>query len=283
MAARQLRPRLLSAMVLACLGLTGIVRANGSAGRFADATQAVEHHRDAVASALRAIDEAEARDKTIIPDRLLRIRREIAPLLSWGVIRDDDRMIAVHPGRRDGVWGFVIEPGHPAMTESFPTLTSLTLDGIQTIRIRPDRMSPRWSGIFMVHEFSHVLDARDGGSDTSTCASEFAAYVVERQYYDLTNGDRLSEGLDRVIDALELKHPRDVVALYLSDADRLAQAITTLEHALEEPAEASVAEREMRDGFYYVSLVDRVGLRAGLAEEARCNAMLDAMKPASKY
>ena len=85
------------------------------------------------------------------------------------------------------------------------------------------------------------------------------------------------------VDALELKHPRDVVALYLSDADRLAQAITTLEHALEEPAEASVAEREMRDGFYYVSLVDRVGLRAGLAEEARCNAMLDAMKPASKY
>lgn len=282
MTACQRRSRRLPPMALACLVLAGIVPANGSDGRFADATQAAEHHREAVASAMRVIDEAEARGKAI-PDRLLRIRREIPPRLSWGRIREDDTMIALDAGKRDGVWGIVIEPGHRAMDESFPTLTSLTLDGIQAIRIRPDRMSPRWSGVFMVHEFSHVLDAWDGEGDAPACAGEFAAYVVERQYYDLANGDRLSEGLDRVIDTLGFKHPRDVVALYLADADRLAQAMATLKRTLDEPSEASAAEREMRDGFYYVSLVDRVGLRAGLAEEARCNAMLDAMKPASKY
>lgn len=282
MTARQWRVGLLPRTLLAGMLLAAIIPARGDGARFADAKQAAEHHREAVESAVRTIDEAMARGE-ILPDRLLRIRREIPPLLSWGVIKEDDRMIAVHAGRREGVWGFVIEPGHRVMRESFPTLTSLTLDGIQAIRIRPDKMSPRWSGVFMIHEFSHVLDAWDGKGDEPACAGEFAAYVVERQYYDLANADRLSEGLDRVIDTLGLKHPRDVATLYTSDPDRLAQAMITLERELDEPSEASAAEREMRDGFYYVSLVDRVGLRAALTEEARCNAMLDAMKPASKY
>lgn len=89
--------------------------------------------------------------------------------------------------------------------------------------------------------------------------------------------------MDRVIDSLALRRPADVVSLVDSDADRLRQAMATLERELDEPSEASPAEREMRNGFYYVSLVDRVGLRAGLTDETRCDAMLEAMKPVSKY
>lgn len=269
-------------VMLLGLAFAVILPSRGDDARFADARQAAEHHREAVASAMRMVDEAVARGQDV-PERLLRIRREIPPLLSWGVIREDDTMIAIQAGRREGVWGFAIEPAHRRMRESFPTLTSLTLDGIQTIRIRPDRMTARWSGVFMVHEFSHVLDAWNVEASGSACAGEFAAYVVERQYYDLVSGNRLSEGLDRVIDSLALRRPADVVSLVDSDADRLRQAMATLERELDEPSEASPAEREMRNGFYYVSLVDRVGLRAGLTDETRCDAMLEAMKPVSKY
>ena len=129
MTARQRRVGLLPRTLLAGMLLAAIIPARGDGARFADAKQAAEHHREAVESAVRTIDEAMARGE-ILPDRLLRIRREIPPLLSWGVIKEDDRMIAVHAGRREGVWGFVIEPGHRVMRESFPTLTSLTLDGI---------------------------------------------------------------------------------------------------------------------------------------------------------
>ncbi|AKC86626.1 hypothetical protein [Pseudoxanthomonas suwonensis] len=271
--------------VLACLALAVASGAGGAAepaGDAFDALQAVDLHRGAVAQAMRQIDAAEQRGEAV-PERLRRIRHELYPLLSWGRITADGSIVAIDPGRRDGVWGLVLDRGHPLLAVPMPTLTTLDLDGIHAVRIRPDPMTGPWAGVFLVHELSHVLDQRDGVARDPACRAEFSAYVAERQYYDLANAGRLSTELDRTIDLLGLRHPQDVVRLFVTDAERLGDALAALELRLGEPPAASAAEREMRDGFYYVSLVDRLGARTGLADAERCAGMEEAMRPASKY
>ena len=71
MTARQRRVGLLPRTLLAGMLLAAIIPARGDGARFADAKQAAEHHREAVESAVRTIDEAMARGE-ILPDRLLR-------------------------------------------------------------------------------------------------------------------------------------------------------------------------------------------------------------------
>ncbi|MBD9480488.1 hypothetical protein [Pseudoxanthomonas sp. PXM02] len=269
---------------IALLGLIAAMPANADEARAPDAgtRQVVELHREGIASVVQAIDAALARNEAV-PARLQRIRADIVPALSWGWLAADGSLFALYPGKRDGVWGFVIETGHPLLDVPSATLSSTDLDGINAIRIRPDRFTPRWAGVFMVHELSHAFDARNEVAGAAACKREFDAYVVERQYYDLANDNRLSRALDGMIATLGLRRPEDVPALFAADRDRLADALAELERTLAEPPEASDAEREMRDGFYYVSLVDRLGMLAGMQESERCEAMLEAMQPASKY
>jgi hypothetical protein len=56
-----------------------------------------------------------------------------------------------------------------------------------------------------------------------------------------------------------------------------------IERRLAEPSPLSAAEREMRDGFYVVSLIDRIQEREGADISVRCEVMAQVISEISLY
>ncbi len=161
---------------------------------------------------------------------------------------------------------------------------STTLDGsLHVIMLRPDKMTERWAGIFLVHEMSHALDQRKAESNPG-CAAEFEAYRVEREAMNVLTSDGLDEALDEAIGRYVYASYEDVIAAVEADTGSgIGPAIDGIESRLAEPPPLSAAEREMRDGFYVLSLADRIGERADVGMEARCEIMARIIRATSKY
>lgn len=256
------------------------VPAEPQQSRYGEGKQVVNVYRSGVAAITEVVENA-ARFGRPVPARLTRIQQEILPQVFWGQIMEDGKMMSVSPGNMKGIWGMVLNPEHSAMKQAAATLSATELNGLDVILIRPDRMSKRWAGVFMVHEMSHMLDQRSPSSSALDCDGEFAAYVLEREFYDLITESRFTRALETA--AKRFAASEEHVALSIDHPDELASVLAWIEKEMGEAPPESQAEREMRDGFYYVSLIDRIGQSNGMSMDKRCHAMIEAMKPVSKF
>jgi hypothetical protein len=246
-------------------------------------TRAVAHrYQGGLELAMQAVADARTRGRPLSP-RLALLHDDIYPQLGWGEIRADNKMLAITSGRTDAPWGMVVAPDHPRLAEPGPTLRTGPDGGVLIVTIRPDAMSQRWAGIFMVHELSHLAD-HGTASDAIGCRAEHEAYKVEREIVNLLSDDRFDVALDTVLDDQGIRTASELQEMLASDThDRLAAAISTIERLLEESLPLSTAEREMRDGFYVMALIERLGERAGDPEQARCLASESILRSSSKY
>lgn len=263
---------------LACAQTEAELQATQPSPQFENPAAAVALYRAAVTSAMKEIDRSQTLGRPL-SIRLLRIRSDIFPIFSLGSINASGSMRATESGTKQGVWGLVLALDHPLLASSGPTLTAGEQDSIDSITIRPDLLSERWAGVFMIHEFSHSLDQRQEGAQSTGCWREFEAYLVEQQYYNLLTQGAFHRALDEIIAGLPSAGPQDLSA----DSSLLKTAFDSLEADLEERPALSAAERQMRDGFYYVSLVDRIGQGRGDKVADRCEAMAASIAAASKY
>lgn len=251
------------------------------ASRFASAAATVEVYRAGVSDLMEGIDPSDD-DRVSAGSRLQRIRHEVYPALIWAAIRADAVVVALTSGRTDGAWGWVFEPDHPALARDTPTLRTLVVDDKHVMLVRPDRMSQRWAGVFMVHEMSHVLDAWDAATG-SGCSTEFNAYTVEREAFDHLTSGGFTRQLDAVIAGGQLASYDAVTRAAVHAEIDLRAIFDGLETALGEAPSESLAEREMRDGFYLVSLADRIGETSGLGAFRRCEEMAAMINKAGKH
>lgn len=244
-----------------------------------DAVAAYRRGWAATMEQLRASD-AKLKRTSIRLDKLL---GEVRPVMAWGHLQDDGTMSALSNGSRSGVWVIVVDPGNPRLEQVGPTMTTVDESGITVIMVRPDLLTERWAGIFLIHEMSHALDHRDA-PDKNGCALEFDAYRVERETFNRLTEARFDKILDAEITQQGYTSVGDLLrALNHPSQDEFAAVLDSIERKLSEPEALSAAEREMRDGFFLMSLVDRIGENRGLDTVERCRDMSAVISAASKY
>lgn len=250
--------------------------------QFQSSEAAVAVYRQGWIATMNQLSESGTHPKRISP-RLGKMLSDIRPVMAWGHLQQDDIMSALSNGSRNGIWVIVIDPGHPRLEQAGPTMRTIDENGITVIMVRPDLLTARWAGIFLVHEMSHALDQREA-PDKNGCALEFDAYRVEREALNRLTEGRFDRILDVEIGRQGYANAGDVLRqLSQPSQDAFAQVLDSIERALSEPAALSSAEREMRDGFYLMSLIDRVNEKANLDAARRCSEMSAAIKSASKY
>lgn len=100
----------------------------------------------------------------------------------------------------------------------------------------------------------------------------------------LLSDDRFDAALDIALAGKGLRTAGEFHEMLASGVhDSLAAAISTIERLMGESPPLSTAEREMRDGFYAMSLLERLGERAGETLQARCLESERILQSSSKY
>lgn len=124
--------------------------------------------------------------------------------------------------------------------------------GSVRVFVRTEAMTPRWAGLGLFHELSHVVDYHDAVDiDTSTrayVASEARAFRMEMVAYDRLSDGRLSAALAQI-------GPLSVPPGELRDEQRSVIRELELRARLSGPGHASDGELALRDAFYAAALV----------------------------
>lgn len=129
----------------------------------------------------------------------------------------------------------------------------------------------------MSHAHDHLY-----AYDRPACGREYAAYGAEADALNHLSAGRFVPLLDELITARGLQTPAQYLA-FVRDHHKLAAMIDGIEAGLGEAPALSMAERQMRDGFYAVAIGEQIGVRAGLDEAGRCEAMATLIPVLSLY
>jgi hypothetical protein len=181
-------------------------------------------------------------------------------------------MIAVTSGLKEGCWILFLEPGHPGLQESSPTLTTGVVDGTLSIVVRPDIFSAEFAGPFLTHELLHAY-IKLYKPQIPASAEEFYAYDAERRALSLIAAGKLESALRDTSRQFELHDGADLLKLKSDNPGRLIEVIQSIEGKLAFPPPASVAERQMRDGLYFLILATQLAEERGVPFEGRVDEM----------
>ncbi len=275
----------MNAHLLGCIAFVAALAAGIAHGnertpparKFETTAEAVATWRDGLDQVVTSIASDDQRTA-----RLERVFTEAWPNLAWGHVRVDGVIVSTTRGSKSGFWAIIIHPEYPALAQPGPTLSTGVDNQLALVYIRPDQVTVRWAGIFLLHELWHLADLRTPQLDG--CTAEYGAYAVERDGYDRLNGGRFGEVMDDVTERLGFTDVDAVLVAATADSnDPVADAIAAIEQAFGEPSALSMAEREMRDGFYVVSMLDRIAERAGADEAERCRLLEASLERLSKF
>ena len=224
---------------------------------FKDANLAIAAYKKGAEQIMGVIpDNISDRDNDLFP--LSFIKREVFPITGWGHIQRDNQMIALSNGKIGGCWIMFYNHDHSNLEIPGPTLMTSRIDGLVTVVARPDRISEKWAGIFLVHELSHVYDELSGVSHPSGF-SELVAYDLEMRAYNLLSKNKFTPLLDEIIHSKNLQTVAELATDIKNDSKHLRMIITKIESRLNEVPALSISERQMRDGFFVTSLAIRIG------------------------
>lgn len=198
------------------------------------------------------------------------LKREVYKRLFWGYIRADNRMISLGAGEKSGAWAVVFSFDHPELKRRGNTLTALRLNSISHVKIRPEKVSQRWAGIFMVHEMSHLFEYLTYGVRDQD-STEYYAYDYEKRALNYLTKNMFDNVLDRIIQEYKLQTHKSLHAMRKDNLQKFTPMLEEIESVLKEKPALSIAEREMRDGFYLMSLHLRISELNRIAPYARIN------------
>ncbi len=178
--------------------------------------------------------------------------------IAWGYIAPNGKIIALTDGNTQGFWVLFIKNDHPILNTRGNTLTSGVYDSLVGVAIRPDRISRRWAGIFLVHEMSHALE-RMYKTNILPDESEFFAYDLEKRAYNhITNG-KLDRALEKEISQREVRSHSQLLGILRSNEAVRYETLHNIDRYLNEEHPLGLAEGEMRLGFYLMALSIRIG------------------------
>lgn len=202
--------------------------------------------------------------------------------LAWGKIQSNNAMVALESGNNGGFWVLFIENDHPSLQDKFETMMTKKGSGLVYTQVRPDLMSSRWAGVFLVHEFSNaygLLYDRLAPPEVSA----FNAARFEREAYELISSGKFFQVLDQVIDETKLTDHEKYKAFLSGGPKNLSTLLTLLDKMLEEKAPLSRAEGEMRYAFYTLSMSIRISEKTGANRDTAVANLSDIRKQVNKY
>jgi hypothetical protein len=172
----------------------------------------------------------------------------------WANVDREGRLVSISRGKSHVILA-AYEPGHPFIRQPGPTLVT-NKEQFVTIHIRPNRISKDFAGIFLVHEISHVLDYLNNTNSDSSDANETKAYLHEKQAANIAYDLAIDRGLDEILAQLKPKDVSDLIELRQTSEgrQRLQKLLIGIEKNTTIEPPASMAEAEMRLGFYNVAL-----------------------------
>jgi len=173
--------------------------------------------------------------------------------LYWGMIKPNNTMVTFSKGHTNGCWAMIIQKDHPILQKRGPTYETLKSDGIVHIAIRPDLISERWIGIFLIHEFTHAYKEMYGQT-LSDDETEYNATNHEKIAYNYLTNDTFDEVLDSIIKDNGFSQHADYLRFVHSDFDTRNKLYLDLESKMREELPLSIAEGEMRFALFALSI-----------------------------
>lgn len=226
--------------------------------QFAGIEDAYETYRAGIARIMEIVPD----DPDVQPSPLRKLSeyKGIYKNLGWSRVARDNTIYAMTPGHVPGYWVSFVELDHPGLKARGSTLhVELNKNNFVAVIVRPDKISERWAGIFLVHELSHAkedLEKRSSGGEASECNE----YDLEKMMYNQITRNKFDGVLDEVLNAYSLS---DVDELLGKGAVRISDYLHEIDHKMDEDVGLSIAETEMRHGFYLMAMVLRLSERVG--------------------
>jgi hypothetical protein len=228
--------------------------------RFGSINEAFETYRLGIMNIMQDVPEYADQSNPI--HVLSQYKASVYRNLSWSYIRKDNAIIALTPGIVPGYWVSFIDLNHPALETRGATLRSMKDNDLVAAVIRPDKISPKWAGIFLVHEFAHLKEYMECGHLNSE-ESEFKAYQLEKIAVNHITKNRFDEVLKHIIDKHKITDGTQLAEMHKTDRKRTHFLVLEIDEMLGEGSGRNIAELEMRYGFYLVSLSLKLSERDG--------------------
>jgi hypothetical protein len=202
--------------------------------------------------------------------RLLDLKKIKEKFVRWAGIGEKG-YYALESGPSAGAWIAIIPPDHVLAQKQEFTLLIDAAPNMTVLRIKPDKITEIWAGIFLIHELSHLADRITKFESLNPTREEFLlgegrAYELESQASNLVSRGAFEHRLDTTLAAWKF-----------STVKALVDKLMTLEHAdvvaldnvvtREEPK--SEAEASLRLGFYSIALFSRFLSKTKFDKDAR--------------
>lgn len=223
---------------------------------FPTTQDALSIYKDGIQKIMATLPDVADENNPLFP--LVIIRDRVYSKMSWGYIDVNGSMIALEDGSRSGSWVMFYKENHPALKQRNNTLSTMTQGSIVTVVVRPDLISERWAGIFMVHEMSHVLE-RMYKTKIQPHESEYYAYTVEKIAYNYLSNGNLDKVLDEFLHRNNILNHQALIELAKQPENFKNKIKYEIDQPLDEKNSMSLTENEMRSSFYLMALSIRIG------------------------
>lgn len=168
--------------------------------------------------------------------------------VGWVVVQPSSTMMAIS-NQPVAALVAIYHPQHPRLKESFPTFATSFAMGKPTILVRPDPIARRWTALFLLHELSHVV-TQINQTTLSRVQDEVTAYDLEKLALNAMTRFAFDKELDAILVEAKVADESELV----NPSDALIKRMLILDQRMAGQDARSRAEKEMRAGFYQVSL-----------------------------
>lgn len=176
----------------------------------------------------------------------------------WASLTMDGGMIAQEAGKIGDAWIFVVPPKHEMM-QTQQSVHAMNYDNSGNnpyLSILPYKLTPKWAGLAIVHELSHLRDAvlkiepGEGRTRDQYLEGEHRAYSVERALAFAYSDGKLQTALQSIVRTALENQDDAVPALKILVGERLPAICQSLDLALDPQEALSKQELSVRQGLY---------------------------------
>lgn len=187
----------------------------------------------------------------------------------WWAKIEGDSFVALEPGNAKGGWIAIVPPGHEMLTTQKNTYQIDENTSLNALRIKPEKISEFWAGVFLVHELSHLADRVFGIEPVEPTRKEYLlgemrAYNLELMLANLVSSGTYQKRLDTILDKWK---PASAEVLIEKMLNGEFPEIRTLDAAVSNEKAESQTEYNIRSGFHVLSMYLRYSEIQSFGEE----------------
>jgi hypothetical protein len=179
--------------------------------------------------------------------------QNLSSKMLWGVAKSDGTVYSLETGQSPQALFVIYDLIHPKLKEKGVTLQT-SGESQPMILMRPDEMTEDLAGIFLIHELSHVLDILNKTESADSAVNELRAYAHQKIAANAISGGKFDKALDEVLKKHKIINASDLVKIKAKESKKFDSYLDPIDKALAKSAPASLAEAEMRLGFYILAL-----------------------------